>query len=278
MNEPKRQHYVPIMLLKHFTDKSGWLYVFGREFTTTKVLKMKPEKAFVEKHLHTIYDMEGRKDYSNERILSRIEGAADPVVKKMISAVRELECPQLTHDEKEIWNRFFTCQWFRSPDAYPPPDIEDEMLEESVRDHFRDNSEAIDHVLSSAELTKMIKHNAKAGMALSADRSTASDVVRRSGIRFAVIKNPQRSFVIGSDSLAKVIPRGVASLSNPDSYQWLPIAHDIAVTFASIPGHGELIETVDGQFVRTVNKATFRQSTQIAGRSPELVASLAKSG
>ena len=239
---------------------------------------MKPKQAFVVKHLHTIYDMEGRKDYSNERSLSRIEGAADSVVKRMISAVRDLRCPQLTHEEKEIWNQFFTCQWFRSPDAYPPPDIENEMFEESVREYFKDNSEAIEHVMSSEDLPKMIKHNAKAGMALSADQSTASDVVRRSGVRFAVIKNPQRSFVIGSDSLAKVIPRGVVSLSNPDSYQWLPIAHDIAVTFASIPGHGELIETVDGQFVRTVNKATFRQSTQIAGRSPELVASLAKSG
>ena len=278
MNEPQRQHYVPIMLLKQFTDEEGWLHVFGRRFTTNKVLRMKPKQAFVVKNLHTIYDMEGRKDYSNERILSRIEGAADPVVKKMISAVRELERPQLTHEEKEIWNRFFTCQWFRSPDAYPPPDIEDEMFEESLRDYFKDNSEAIESVLSSDDLPKMIKHNAKAGMALSADRSSAFDIVRSSGIRFAVIKNPRRSFVIGSDSLAKVIPRGVASLSNPDSYQWLPIAHDIAVTFASIPGHGELIETVDGQFVRTVNRATFSQSTQIAGRSRELVASLARSG
>lgn len=239
---------------------------------------MKPKQAFVVKHLHTIYDMEGCKDYSNERILSRIEGAADPVVMKMISAVRKLECPQLTREEKDIWNQFFTCQWFRSPDAYPPPDIEDEMFEESVREYFKDNSDAIEHVMSSEDLPKMIKHNAKAGMALSADRSSAFDLVRRSGIRIAVIKSERRSFAIGSDSLAKVIPRGVASLSNPDSYQWLPIAHDIAVTFASIPGRGELIETVDGQFVRTVNKATFSQSTQIAGRSPELVASLARSG
>ena len=278
MNDPQRQHYVPIMLLKHFTDEDGWLHVFGRRFTTNKVLRMKPKQAFVVKHLHTVYDLEGHKDYSNERILSRIEGAAGPVVKKMISAVRELERPQLTHEEKEVWNRFFTCQWFRSPDAYPPPDIEDEMFEESVRDYFRDNSEAIEHVLSSDDLPKMIKHNAKAGMGLSADRSSAFEIVRRSGIRFAVIKNPRRSFVIGSDSLAKVIPRGFASLSNPDSYQWLPIAHDIAVTFASNSGHGESVETVDGQFVRTVNRATFSQSTQIAGRSRELVASLARSG
>ena len=277
MNEPQRQHYVPIMLLKHFTDKDGYLHVFGRQFMTNKVLRMKPKQAFVVKNLHTTYDVEGRKDFSNERILSRIEGAADPVVKRMISAVRKLEHPQLTHEEKEIWNRFFTCQWFRGPDAYPPPDIEEEMFEESVRDFFKDDTERIDHVLNDDELTKMIKHNAKAGMALSADRSSAFDIVRRNGIRFAVIKNPRRSFVIGSDSLAKVIPRGFASLSNPDSYQWLPIAHDIAVTFASFPGHGELIETVDGQFVRTVNEATFKQSTQIAGRSRDLVASLARS-
>ena len=108
---------------------------------------------------------------------------------------------------------------------------------------------------------QMVKHNANAGMALSADQSSAFDIVRRSRVRFAVIKNERRRLVIGSDALAKVIPRGVADLSNSDSYQWLPIAYEIAVAFASIPGGGELIETVDGQFDRTVNKATFRQST-----------------
>ena len=278
MNEPRRQHYVPIMLLKHFTDESGWLHVYGRQFATNEVLSMKPKQAFVMKHLHTTYDMEGRKDYSNERILSRIEGAADSVVKRMISAARRFECPCLTHHEKDVWTRFFTYQWFRSPDLYPPSNIEDEMFEEAVREFFKEDTERIDRVLSDDALPNMIKHNAKAGMALSGDQSSAYKIVEESQIRIAVIRNPRRSFVIGSNSLAKIIPRGFASLSRPDGYQWLPIAHDIAVTFASLPDQRESIEIADGQFVRTINKATFRQSMQIAGRSRELVASLAKSG
>lgn len=278
MNEPRRQHYVPIMLLQHFTDKDGWLHVLGRQFTTNEVLRLRPDQALVVKHLHAIYDMDGRKDYSNERILSRIEDAAGPVVKRMISAARRLERPCLTQQEKDVWTRFFTSQWFRSPDLYPPSNIEDEKLEESVREYFKDNAERIDHVLNDDALPKMIKHNAKAGMALSADQSSAYGIVERSQVRIAVIKSPRKSFVIGSNSLAKVIPRGFASLSRPDGYQWLPIAHDIAVTFASIPDLDESIEIADGQFVRTVNKATFRQSMQIAGRSRDLVASLAKSG
>ncbi len=67
MSVPKRQHYVPKMLLRNFTDENGWLYVFDGRVPTIGVRRSRPEQAFVQKDFYTRYSYEhADKSYSIE--------------------------------------------------------------------------------------------------------------------------------------------------------------------------------------------------------------------
>ncbi|WP_373866623.1 DUF4238 domain-containing protein [Skermanella aerolata] len=49
---PKRHHYVPEMLQKHFTDDHGFLFAFLRNHSYRGILQIKPENIFLEGHLY----------------------------------------------------------------------------------------------------------------------------------------------------------------------------------------------------------------------------------
>ena len=72
-NEAKRQHYIPRMLLRNFTNEKGRLYFFDKRFPEKKVLESVPANLFIENHLYTHYDESGGKDVRIEKLLSDID-------------------------------------------------------------------------------------------------------------------------------------------------------------------------------------------------------------
>ena len=81
MNEPKRtipkrQHFVPKMLLKRFTDQVGKLFVYDKRNPNGEVLYRKPKDVFVQRHIYTGTDGYGGKDHSLEDEFAVLEGAA----------------------------------------------------------------------------------------------------------------------------------------------------------------------------------------------------------
>ena len=100
-SKSKRHHFVPQMLLNSFTDDDGWLYVFNSAGAARGILRLRPKQAFAENHLNTAYDLDGCRDYSNEQILSRLEGDSAPIADKIVSAARNLELPALMPEESE---------------------------------------------------------------------------------------------------------------------------------------------------------------------------------
>ena len=46
---------------------------------------------------------------------SKLEGQVDEVIEKIIQAARRGETPNLTSNDKELWDNFLRRQWVRSP-------------------------------------------------------------------------------------------------------------------------------------------------------------------
>ena len=282
MSVPKRQHYVPKMLLRNFTDEDSWLYVFDKRVPTIGVRRSRPEKAFFEKDFYTRYTYDqADKTYSIEHELARLEAAAARVVKRIVKSARLGKSPNLTQQEKEDWDSYFCSQLTRIPEVRPS-DKEINLLRRQMAESIlRDNSLSsraisnVKQVISNEEMVFQSNQNIKASLAIPKD-DRILDVMRGKGMRIARIRRASRSFIIGSKPIVKVTPPGHTDLSDPAVDAWLPISHDVAVTPASKPGKEEIVEFTNNQFVRWLNDEVFNQSIVIAGRSEVLVKSLTK--
>lgn len=78
MPTPKRQHFVPIVHLKHFIGSSPksqvWTYDAGGD-----VLSATPENTAVETHFYSVERDDGTMDTQLEEFLSLVENNAAPV-------------------------------------------------------------------------------------------------------------------------------------------------------------------------------------------------------
>ena len=282
MSVPKRQHYVPIMLLKHFIDENGWLYVFDRRVPEIGARRSRPEQAFLERHFYTRYTYEhAEKSYSIEHELNRMEDTAAPVVRNIVISARAGEKPNLTQQEKDAWDAYFCSQLTRIPEVRPS-DEELRRLRHQVAEDILTQREwsptairNLNYVVNDGEIVSQSNQNIKASLAIPKD-DIILNVMRGKGIRIARIRRASRSFIIGSKPIVKVTPPGHTHLADPAVDAWLPISHDVAVTPASKPGKEELVEITNNQFVRWLNDEVFNQSIVIAGRSEVLVKSLTK--
>ena len=113
---PKRHHFVSVMQLARFTDDTGRLYSFNKR--AGQILYGSPKNAFVERHLYSIENEDGSKDTRLEVALSGLEGRADQIIAKIISAAHAGFAPRLTPSEKADWDLFFHMQWRRVPDMH----------------------------------------------------------------------------------------------------------------------------------------------------------------
>lgn len=269
------------MLLRRFTDERERLFVFDKRFPEKGVLTSTPRQAFSENYLYLRYANDGSRDYSIEQALGRIEGIANEIIEKVVLAAWGRKCPDLTRMEKESWDQYFLSQWRRVPDVYPSEQVVDDDLSQIVDDlkgrlvSGRLSTKALEHFLADKSMVSQIKQNARAGVAVTLGEE-ALNILESKGLCIAIITSSKRSFVIGSNPIAKSTPLGRTHLADPEVYAWLPIAHDVAITPALSRGQEELVEARDKGWVRRLNEATFNQSTAIAGRSRRLVESLAR--
>ncbi len=282
MSVPKRQHYVPKMLLRNFTDENGWLYVFDRRVPTIVVRRSKPEKTFLEKDFYTRYTYEqADKSYSIEHELARMEAVAARVVRKIVTSARAGSKPDLTQQEKDDWDAYLCSQMTRIPEVRPSDEELDRLRLQLAEDILKQREWSptairnVKHVVNDAQMVSQNNQNIKASLAVPKD-ARLLDVIRGKGIRIARIRRASRRFIIGSKPIVKFTPPGHTHLADPAVDAWLPISHDVAVTPASKPGKEEIVEITNNQFVRWLNNAILNQSVTIAGRSEVLVKSLTK--
>ncbi len=82
MSNPTRQHYIPRVYLKNFTNENDKVWVYDKHEQSLKELSTKDTT--LEKNLYTITDTEGNKDFSIEKSFSEVESATGPIISKVI--------------------------------------------------------------------------------------------------------------------------------------------------------------------------------------------------
>jgi hypothetical protein len=271
------------MLLHRFTDESGKLFFFNKRHPEKGVIATSPRNLFCQTHLYTAKSKDGEIDVELERHYADLEGRASPVVDKIVTCARNGRRPHLSAKERAIWDLVFYHQWKRVPDVRDQ--IFDRMDIDSTVKEAAQLFEALARPLTPREARDLqdprwiarIKQNATVS-ALAHSSQDVLDVLAQKGICIAVIRKPHKAFVIGSRPVVKLTHRGREHLADATVEVWLPIAYDIIVGPAPITPTDELLRDIwEDSIIRCLNRATFIQSTAVAGKSQKLVASLARS-
>ena len=277
MSKPKRHHYIAQMHSKRFADPDGILYVFDKRFPHKGVQKRTPRNLFVEGDFYTQFDDKGNKDVSVEtEFLAPLEGKANPVIERIVSAARRGDPPNLSPDEKDVWVRFSYNQFVRVPEKREK--YKEEILEEIRNEidfirQFRPLTDRELSILDDEERLERLWRNSSVQNARVTSVKVAG-VLSEKRIGVAVIRNPKpkRSFVIGSNPVVKMSNPGRSHLADPTVEVWLPLGRDVAVS--PCPGERDKVVSANDRHIRAINRGIFQQSTVIAGCSRELIKSL----
>ena len=207
-----------------------------------------------------------------------METEAALVIKKIINSARANKLPELSPDEKDIWDVFFLIQSFRTPDVIDPivnkyPDWIPEFISDYEKEHGPPTKEEIKKANDPKEIDR-IKYNLRATTVRRlTSESKIFQILQGRGLIIGVIRKPNKSFIIGSNPTARLYQQ----LSDPEAEWHLPIAHDITVTHhGSYDREKENLAEITGDHtIRKINEIICKRSSLIAGRSCKLIASLA---
>ena len=267
---PKRHHYVPRFFLANFVDGAGKLWV--RRASGGPVWSAAPEDVYVERHRYSSIDETGNRNPELEREYSVLEGAAKPVIDKLLAAGRNKRPPALEVSEKAVWNEFLYHQMKRVP-AVTAALVKKQSWSERLEDALQkllDGGVSIDQEtaddLRSRNSLARLSQNATV-KALSADSPLVRVMLGAATVELGVAP-PGTSFIISSHPIAG-FRAGLQSAMSAASEMWLPIASDVAarLTFGEEPRTVELL----AEKVSKINLDSSAQGEFLAGASQELV-------
>eukprot|EP00752_Nemacystus_decipiens_P001124 g1124.t1 len=227
MNEPKRHHFVPQLLQRRFAADDGRLFVFDRDRPEEGVTQRTPGNTFVRRHFYSTKREDGRKDPELEKRLSELEGMADTVIRKVEAAADRGSAPGLTADEKAAWDLFFYVQWKRTPDSLEKTGALaafEGAVEKSIARYERDLGPLSDDErarLADPETMARIRHNAIVKCVGTGSAEVLSALAGK-GLAILRIEDDRRSFILGSNTVAKLTYPGRAHITDPSVEKWFP--------------------------------------------------------
>ena len=274
MNKPKRHHFIPQMMLRHFADHDGQLWFWRRDFAEADVRKAKTQNLFVEKDLYTFIAADGTKDVALETFFSNLEAAGANFINQLAIIVRGGKCPTLDEGAWQFWGQFFYYHLKRAPGAiafFAEQMNFDQRIDETYQ--AIKNIRAEDNHNADEE---RLRENIRQNVIVMAQRAPPSEEVLETfktlGLAIYKVAHPAKSFIVGD------VPGAMAKFRMPNR-EWshptlfLPLTWDIAVGQLTGGRKVEIID-VDGDQVRRMNIATAERSQVIAGRSNVLISSL----
>lgn len=277
--EPRGHHYVPVTLLKRFTDADGWLHAFRTARPAADVFRSRPEELFKKRDLYATITSDGQAKRGMETALSRFESASEQVIARIVEAARAGALPGLNADEEATWLQFLYLQWRRVPDLHltvNTPEEAEALLDgifTEARQQFPNHSAELDRLSQPAERARTIK-NARVdglrGMSMG-----VFEAMRSRGLGIVRITRPDKRFIIGSRPAVKLTHPGKTDLRHPECELWLPIASDVMVGLGRGQGTETLVDCTP-ENVRHINLAIVKQSTMFASAAAALTSSLAK--
>ena len=291
-SNPRGHHYNPEMLLKHFCDSSGQIWVNDG----SKVYKTNPTNVFRQRDLNAtrnVIPSDSGQSYTveltfeHEDTLSRIEAKADQAIQRIIEQARRGRRPKLSPDQRHAWKEFYLAMTRRTPEGqaeiWQHRPYDDVFYEVAQRVAEKDgvalpSKEQLLQIEVGANLVADSQHNSNAKFSAGSHpilQKVEETFVRTAGLQVAVIASPRKNFVVGSRGLAIVKNSDLESLFQADL---LPVAHNVAIAPTDSPATESIVRLDnDEKGVRTIdaiNEAIAERSWQIAGPSKELVQSL----
>lgn len=116
-NPPKRHHFIPQMMLRHFADDDGQLWFWRRDFEKGAVKKTGTKLLFAENDLYTLVDADGEKDVALEKFFAKMEGVGAKFIDDLAGIIRAGETPKLDDGAWDFWGDFFYYHLKRTPGA-----------------------------------------------------------------------------------------------------------------------------------------------------------------
>ncbi|WP_297586061.1 DUF4238 domain-containing protein [Roseibium sp.] len=179
--------------------------------------------------------------------------------------------------EKAVWDEFVYRQFSRAPDAFDRLGLTgefDQDWDEAIEDLERVRG-SLDPALKS-QLRDPAKRDRRLQNVMVKARSNSGEdmlkVLCQRGIMVAFIEAQNKSFVIGDHPQIRMGATG--HLGDHQTEFWMPIAPNVAVSpWGNVGAVDRHIMKPDD--VRRLNTEIFKNSNLIAGRSPQLVRSLA---
>ena len=297
-NKPQRQHYIPEnVILRNFCDAQDHIWMNDG----TKVYSPNPKKAFVIRNLYTRSNFTNAqtganaeaffdsvdKTYEYEERLSVIESEATFAIRQIIKEARKGRFPRLSLENRNALKSFIFTMARRTPESQAryleSRGIEDAFYDAAKRIADKDGYPLPDkHLLyedpNVQKMRDMVVRNVNAKFAVG-DRPNVKRETQKfideTGICVAIIRIPDRGFIIGSHGITIIDGRYSKKLG---ARSWLPIAPDVAVGVTAYPDKEHLVSldsTNDGDnLISVLNTATAAMSERIGGASEELVRSL----
>ena len=278
-NKPKRNHYIPELLLHNFCADDGFLWAGDK--SGRQAFHPPPSKLFVETHLYaTIGYDKSVKTFENENALSKIESEAEPAISAIIDKARGGCFPKLSEKDNDSFKRFIVAQARHTPESQEGIGIHGAVVDifpeavslikeklgcTLVDDDWYEESSLLE---LKQRYSSNLAGNYAAGTHPLLEQGTRQ-FCRNAGWLVAAIEMPNRSFVIGSHGFALVEHDGKIET-------WLPMAHDVAIMLTGFPDREYLfpLDRNQDSLIKRINQSTVTSSRFIAGRSKELIESL----
>lgn len=272
---PKRHHFIPQMMLRHFADDDGQLWFWRRDFERGDVRKTTSQNLFVEKDLYTRFLPDGTKDVTLELFFAGMEAHGARFIAQIADAIQNKEHPKLDAGAWEFWDLFFYYHMKRAPGVIDA--IAAHMgFNDRIRvaaDEIREIRAARGELEAESGLEDWVAKNAKV-LAQAAEPGPELDAqLKRMGLAIYRIVPPDKSFVVGDVPGATAKFQVRRGWSRPTMF--FPLTSKIAVGQLAKPRQCEVVD-VDRDQVRRMNVAATACSTTIAGPSKALIASLSR--
>ncbi|MBB4633243.1 DUF4238 domain-containing protein [Sphingosinicella soli] len=275
-NPPKRHHFIPQMMLRHFADDDELLWFWRRDFQNGDIKKTNTQNLFVEKDLYTLVHYDGTKNSALEGFFARLEGAGAQFINDLATIIRGNGIPNLDKNAWNFWNHFFYYHLKRTPGAiavFAQHVGFRVKVDEAVATIKKIGAEE-GRETDDANLEERIVKNAVIMAQRAKPSAEVLEVFAKMGLAIYRIVDRNKSFVIGD------IPGATARFRLPDNSMsrptlFLPVTWDIAVGQSTRSKKVDVI-TVDHEQIKRMNVATTTRSTVIAGRSDALIKTLSR--
>ncbi|MXY08035.1 MAG: DUF4238 domain-containing protein, partial [Rhodothermaceae bacterium] len=240
----KGHHFIPVFLLREFTNEHGKVWVFRKG--TQDVFDVKPGNIAKETHYNSTYE-DGRRNSSLEFELDRaIESKYAPIVQDTIKRVRD-KSPLDLYSKKNVFRDLAYVQFCRS---------------RSIKDGFGDQRKDMG-------ITKYALQNDYVDMMWNILNDLDKGILPLAwhsldpiNLGTWCIKNPAKAFVIGDIPLVKV----------SETEMYFSIAHDIMIYWGREDDEPECKVLPSGNgHIRKLNEMILRDSTLIASKSKSVI-------